>query len=216
MNKKEKIELFKNTLFELYPDAVTDLQYDNEFQLLIAILMSAQTTDKQVNKVNRNFFMHLKTPQDGIDMWVEEIKDFIDSISFYNNKAENIYKTCLMLKNEYKNIIPHDVKELQKLHWVWVKTAKVFLAVIDDAPFLWVDTHVHRVLNRVWFVNTKNPLQTDKVADKIFSKDDLAMLHNTLIFFWRYNCIARKPKCETCRLQNICKYYKNETLRNRK
>ncbi|MCD5380437.1 endonuclease III [Candidatus Gracilibacteria bacterium] len=210
MTKKEKIELFKNTLFELYPDAITDLQYDNEFQLLIAILMSAQTTDKQVNKVNRNFFHHLKTPQDGIDMGVEEIKDFIDSISFYNNKAENIYKTCLLLRDTYNNEIPHDVKELQKLHGVGVKTAKVFLAVIDDAPFLGVDTHVHRVLNRVGFVTTKNPLQTDKIADKIFSKDDLAMLHNTLIFFGRYNCVARKPKCETCRLQSICKHYKKE------
>ena len=211
MIKKEKINFFKNTLFEMFPEAVTELQYDNEFQLLIAILMSAQTTDKQVNKVNRNFFYHLKTPQDWIDMGVEEIKDFIDSISFYNNKAENIYKTCLLLRDTYNNKIPHDVVELQKLHWVWVKTAKVFLAVTDDAPFLWVDTHVHRVLNRVWFVNTKNPLQTDALADKIFSKDDLAMLHNTLIFFWRYQCMARKPKCESCKVSNICKYYKKET-----
>ncbi len=208
MLKKEKINFFKNTLFEMFPDAVTELYYENEFQLLIAILMSAQTTDKQVNKVNRNFFHHLKTPQDWLDMWVEEIKDFIDSISFYNNKASNIYKTCKLLRDTYKNKIPHDVVELQKLHWVWVKTAKVFLAVTDNAPFLWVDTHVHRVLNRVWFVNTKNPLQTDKVADKIFSKDDLAMLHNTLIFFWRYQCIARKPKCESCKVSSICKYYK--------
>ncbi len=210
MLKKEKINFFKNTLFEMFPDAVTELQYKNEFQLLIAILMSAQTTDKQVNKVNKNFFVHLKAPQDWINMWVEEIKDFIDSISFYNNKAENIYKTCILLRDSYNNKIPHDVIELQKLHWVWVKTAKVFLAVTDNAPFLWVDTHVHRVLNRVWFVNTKNPLQTDALADKIFSEDDLAMLHNTLIFFWRYQCVARKPKCENCKVSSICKYYKKE------
>ncbi len=209
MNKKDKIKLFTSTLFELYPDALTELVYENEFQLLIAILMSAQTTDKQVNKVNRNFFHYLKKPQDWIDMWVDEIKDFIDSISFFNNKAENIYKTCILLKNEYKNIVPHDVDELQKLPWVWVKTAKVFLSVTDNAPFLWVDTHVHRVLNRVWFVTTKTPLQTDKIADNIFSKGDLAMIHNTLILFGRYNCNARKPNCETCKLQEVCRYYKN-------
>ncbi len=212
MNKKEKIEHFKTVLFEMFPDAETELNYDNEFQLLIAILMSAQTTDKQVNKVNRNFFMHLKEPQDWIDMWEEEIRDFIDSISFYNNKAANIYKTCILLKDNYNNKIPHDLKELQTLPWVWVKTAKVFLSVIDNAPFLWVDTHVHRVLNRVWFVNTKNPLQTDKVSEKVFDPQDMAMIHNTLIFFGRYQCIARKPKCESCRLQNICKYYKWQTL----
>ena len=208
MNKKEKIKFFRDTLFEMFPDAVTELNYENEFQLLVAILMSAQTTDKQVNKVNRNFFMHLKTPEDWIKMWEEEIREFIDSISFYNNKAKNIYNTCLLIKNNYSNEVPHDLQELQKLPWVWVKTAKVFLSVIDNAPFLWVDTHVHRVLNRVWFVNTKTPLQTDAVAEKVFSKKDLAMLHNTLIFFWRYQCIARKPKCESCKLRNICKYYK--------
>ncbi len=210
MLKKQKIELFKKVLFEMFPDAKTELNYTNEFQLLIAILMSAQTTDKQVNKVNRNFFEFLKTPQDGIDLWEDEIREFIDTISFYNNKAKNIYKTCLLLKEKYNFQIPHDVLELQKLHWVWIKTAKVFLAVVDDAPFLWVDTHVHRVLNRVWFVNTKNPLQTDAIAEKIFNKDDLSMLHNTLIFFGRYQCMARNPKCESCRLQEICKYYKRE------
>lgn len=210
MNKKQKIEHFKNTLFEMFPDAKTELNYENEFQLLIAILMSAQTTDKQINKVNRNFFLYLKTPQDWINMWADEIREFIDSISFYNNKAENIYKTCKLLLSDYNWEVPHDIIQLQKLPWVWVKTAKVFLAVIDDAPYLWVDTHVHRVLNRVWFVTTKNALETDKIADTIFSREDLSMLHNTLIFFGRYQCMARKPQCESCKLQNICKYYKKE------
>jgi len=91
---------------------------------------------------------------------------------------------------------------------VGIKTAKVFLAVTENASFLAVDTHVHRVLNRIGIVHTKTPEQTDKAAEKVFTSDDLAFLHHTLIFFGRYHCTARKPKCETCPLQNICKYYK--------
>lgn len=212
MIKKDKISIFTHTLFTMYPDAKTELHYTNEFQLLIAILMSAQTTDKQVNKVNRNFFEYFSCPQDWIDMWVDEIIMFIDSIPFYNNKAKNIVSTCLMLKNEYNNVIPHNVDELQKLAWVWIKTAKVFLAVVDDAPFLWVDTHVHRVLNRIGFITTKTPLQTDKLAETLFSKSDLWMLHNTLILFGRYHCIARNPQCDTCKLQKICNFYKHKKI----
>jgi endonuclease-3 len=115
MNTREKITFFRDVLFDLYPDAKTELFFENEFQLLIAILMSAQATDKQVNKINRNFFVFLKTPQDGIDMGVEEITMFIDSVSFFNNKAKNIHATCKILKETYNNIIPHDLKKLQTL-----------------------------------------------------------------------------------------------------
>jgi len=205
MLKKEK-DYFAETLYNMYPDAKTELEYSNEFQLLIAILMSAQATDKQVNKVNNIFFKRLINPIDWVNLWLKEIKKHINSISFYNNKANNIYKTCQILSE--KPLKHFDtLKKLTTLHWVWIKTAKVFLAVTKDAPFLAVDTHVHRVLNRVWLVKTKTPEQTDKIAEKLFSKQNLADLHNSLILFWRYNCMAtRKPKCKTCPLLEKCSY----------
>jgi endonuclease-3 len=149
-------------------------------------------------------------------MWAEEIKEFIDSISFYNNKSENIVKTCHLIINEYDSKIPKTIEELIKLNWVWIKTAKVFLAVTEDAPYIWVDTHVHRVLNRLGLVNTKSPNETDKKISSGFTKDNHSMLHNTLVLFWRYQCVARKPKCETCPFQEKCKYYKKVFLKEEK
>ena len=210
MNKKN-INFFAETLNSMFPDAKTELYYNNDFQLLIAILMSAQATDKQVNIINRNFFNFLKKPSDAKDLWLEEITEFINSVSFFNNKAKNILKTCDILVEEHNSNIPKTIEELIKLPWVWIKTAKVFLAVTQDAPYIWVDTHVHRVLNRIWFVNTKTPEQTDKKIVSYFTKHNHSMLHNTLVLFWRYHCIARKPKCDTCPLSQICKYYKKNT-----
>ena len=190
----------------MFPDAETELYHKNDFQLLIAILMSAQATDKQVNIINRNFFEHLIVPEDGVRMWVEEITDFINSVSFFNNKAKNIYKTCEILIREHHSLPPKTIEELVKLPWVWVKTAKVFLSVTQKAPYLWVDTHVHRVLNRIGIVKTKSPLETDKKAATIFRAEDLAPLHNTLVLFGRYHCTARSPKCWTCPIEKVCGY----------
>lgn len=111
----ERIELLKKTVFEMFPNAETELYHENEFQLLIAILMSAQATDKQVNIINRNFFRHLISPEDGIRMGVEEITDFINSVSFFNNKAKNIYKTCEILIREHHSLPPKTIEELIKL-----------------------------------------------------------------------------------------------------
>lgn len=206
MNIQQKIQLLKDVSFEMFPDAVTDLVYENDFQLLIAILMSAQTTDRQVNKANARFFTVLKTPQDGIDLGAKKIESYINSIGFYRNKAKNIFLTCEALIQKYNGNIPTTIDELVTLPWVWIKTAKVYLAITQDAPYLWVDTHVHRVLNRLGIVKTNTPEKTDKEAEKIFSKDDLALLHHTLIFFGRYHCTAKKPQCGNCDLQHICTY----------
>ena len=211
---KKDIPFFAETLDKMFPDAKTELYYNNEFQLLIAILMSAQATDKQVNIINRNFFNFLKEPKDWIALGVEEITEFINSVSFFNNKAKNIYKTCNILVEKYDSKIPKTIDKLIELPWVGIKTAKVFLAVVEDAPYIWVDTHVHRVLNRLWLVNTKTPNETDKKITKTFSKQNHWMLHNTLVLFWRYHCTARKPKCEECNFQKNCKYYKKEFTKN--
>ncbi len=209
MNKKD-IPLFAEKLSQMFPNAKTELYYTNEFQLLIAILMSAQTTDKQVNIVNRNFFKFLKEPNDWANMEVDYIKDFINSISFYNNKAENIKKTSILLKEKFNSKIPKTIDELITLPWVGIKTAKVFLAVVEDAPYIWVDTHVHRVLNRLWLVKTKTPLETDKKITSGFTKNNHSMLHNTLVLFGRYHCSARNPKCISCPFSEKCDFYKKE------
>lgn len=203
MKKQEKIKIFCSEIFKMYPDVETELEYENNFQLLVAIIMSAQTTDKQVNKVNSVFYKYLKTPLDWVKMWEDKIREYIKAVNFFNNKAKNIFKTCEILS---KKEIPKTISELTKLPWVWIKTAKVYLAVVYNKPFLAVDTHVHRVLNRVWIVKTSSPLETDKKAEKIFSTENLAQLHNSLIFFGRYHCIAQKPKCGTCPIIDICSF----------
>ncbi len=206
MKLQEKKELLKKIVYEMFPDAETELYHNNNFQLLIAILMSAQATDRQVNIINRNFFEFLKTPEDGLELGVAEITEFISSVSFFNNKAKNIFKTCEILIEKHKSKTPKTLEELVELPGVGIKTAKVFLSVTEWAPYLWVDTHVHRVLNRIWIVKTKTPLETDKEAAKIFNSEDLAPLHNTLVLFGRYHCIARKPECKTCPMLSACSY----------
>lgn len=206
MNKKEQIIFFKNKLQEIFPNAKTELYYTNNFQLLIAILMSAQTTDIQVNKVNKEFFKVLKTPKDWLNLWIEKIEKYINSIWFYRNKAKNIYKTCEILnKSDLSNF--NTIEKLTTLPWVWVKTAKVFLQIVYDMPFLAVDTHVHRVLNRTWFIKTKTPKETDKKIEKKYSKDIIYWLHHTLVLFWRYKCKARSPECDNCFFKSYCKFY---------
>ncbi len=193
-------------LDELFPNPKTELEFKNEFQLLIAIIMSAQTTDKQVNKVNEIFFTKFSTPEELFKLWEEEIKKNINKIWLYNSKAKNIFLTSKMLLEEYNQKIPENLIELQKLPWVWVKTAKVWLSVVKNESYLAVDTHVHRVLNRLWIVKTKSPWETDKVAEKKLKKEDLARLHHTLILFGRYYCTAKNPKCSNCALLDVCPY----------
>lgn len=203
---RQKIDKLKEITYKMFPEAKTELEYTNDFQLLIAIIMSAQTTDKQVNKVNKDFFQVLKTPKDWLNLWIEKIENYIKSISFFRNKAKNIYKTCETLeRNPLENF--KTIEDLTTLPGVWIKTAKVFLSVTKDESYLAVDTHVHRVLNRVWIVKTKNPLSTNLEAEKVFKTDDLAKLHHSLIMFWRYHCTARKPKCESCELSSFCSYF---------
>lgn len=194
MKKIQVKELIEN-LEKLFPNSKTELDYNNKFQLLVAIVLSAQSTDKQVNKATKPFFQNFKEPKDWLKLWEEWIREYIKSIWLYKNKSKFIYSLCEILS---ENEIPKTIEELKKLPWVWVKTAKVYLAETENWPYLAVDTHVHRVLNRLWFVKTKLPEQTDKKADKIFKDKDKRKLHHSLIFFWRYHCLARKPKCNEC------------------
>jgi len=208
MKIKDKINIIKKVLYNMYPDSKTELKYENKYQLLIAVMMSAQTTDKQVNKANEKFFKVVKKPQDTINMWIDKIKEYIKSIWFFNTKAKNIYETSKILIEKYNWQIPKSLEELTQLPWVWIKTAKVVLAILYDAPYLPVDTHVHRVLNRLWIVKTKTAIETDKKVSEILDTNATIKLHHSLIFFWRYHCTARNPKCSNCYLINICEYNK--------
>jgi len=190
----------------LFPNPKTELNYKNEFQLLVAIILSAQTTDKQVNIVTADFFQHFQTPSDLVKIGEGNIRTHISRIGLYNAKAKNIFRTAQMLQNEYNSRIPETLDELQKLPGVGIKTAKVWLSIVKNAPYLAVDTHVHRVLNRLGIVRTKTPLQTNSQAEKIIKKADAARLHHTLILFGRYYCTARSPRCKECILKDICPY----------
>ncbi len=213
MKKKQQIQkklrLLAEELSTLIPDAQTELYYQNEFQLLIAIIMSAQSTDKQVNKINQDFFKILKTPQDGVDLGLEKIRTMISSISFFNNKAKYIYQTCQILL-ENKGQIPTSLAGLQKLPGVGIKTAKVFLAVTQDAPYLGVDTHVHRVLNRFGVVKTNTPEQTDKIITEAEFEGNYANLHHTLILFGRYYSKANDHDFSKSKDPEFCRQLKDK------
>ena len=205
-DQKDKIEFIFDYLKELYPNPKTELDYSTDFQLLVAVILSAQTTDKQVNKVTKNLFKKTKKPEDILIMGFEKFKKTISSVNYFNGKAKHIYETAKKLVEIWK--IPDDLIELQKLPGVWIKTAKVILHVLYDMPFIAVDTHVHRVSNRLWLVKTNEPEKTSELLEKIVPDKYKPIAHHSLILFGRYLCKARNPMCDECGLKSICKYYK--------
>ncbi len=223
-----KLKQIFTYLKELFPKPDTELQYENWFQLMIAVIMSAQTTDIQVNKITSNLFRIIKNPQDIINIWKEKLQKSITSINYYKTKSKNIFwlseiiidkkklKDLWILKyNSYKEkncvyFIPNTIEWLQKLPWIGEKTAKVIAHVVFKLPVIAVDTHVHRVCNRWGIVDTKTPEKTSKLLEKTIPKQYKSIAHHSIILFWRYYCTARKPKCENCKLQKICKRYQSQ------
>lgn len=203
--KKLDIDFVFQNLNELFPHADTELKFSTDFQLLVAVIMSAQTTDKQVNKITNNLFKVVKNPQDVIDMWLENFTNAISSVNYYKNKAKYIFETSKILKNN-PELLCSDLNQLQKLPWVWVKTAKVLSYELFWANVVAVDTHVHRVANRLWFVSTKAPEKTSEELEKIIPHKYKRIAHHTLVLFGRYYCTAKNPKCDWCRFAHICKY----------
>lgn len=208
MTKKISKKFLTENLEKMYWDARIELNYETPFQLLVAVMWSAQTTDIQVNKATAKFFDKMREPEDLIKMWESELKKNIWTLGFFNTKAKNAIKTAIILRDNFNSKIPSDIETLVELPWVWIKTAKVVLSELYNQPYLAVDTHVHRVLNRLRFVDTKLPEQTDKKLDSIFSDNDKRKMHHQLILFWRYFCLAKNPKCEEeCPFSSGCKYY---------
>lgn len=193
-------------LHSLYPNADTELNYENGFQLLIAVMMSAQTTDKQVNKVTDSLFKKIKKPEDVLAMGLEKFEHAIKSIGLYKTKAKNVYATSAILSAR-GGIIPATEAELVQLPGVGEKTAKVVLHVLYDQPVIAVDTHVHRVCNRLGIVATKHPLQTSKLLETAIPNKYKQIAHHCIILFGRYVCTARNPKCQDCKLSKLCPYF---------
>lgn len=204
MKSKEEIQEILDKIYSLYPETKTELNYKTPFQFLVAVIMSAQATDKQVNKINEIFFTKIREPGDIVNLSIQEIENDLKSLNYYKNKSKFIKLAWERLYNEFNSLIPNDLEILITFPWVWIKTAKVVLWVLYDAPYIWVDTHIHRVMNRLWIVSTKTPEETDKILEAILSTDQKRKMHHALVLFWRYICTARNPDCKKCLLENNC------------
>lgn len=215
-----KKELFKNVIeyFEReMPVAETELQYKDPYQLLVAVILSAQCTDKRVNETTPALFKKFPNAKAMALALPEDILPFIKSISYPNNKAKHLAGMAKMLVNDFKNIVPSDIDDLQKLPGVGRKTANVIASVVFDKAAMAVDTHVFRVSARIGLTtNAKTPLQTEMQLIKYIPESKIARAHHWLILHGRYVCIARKPKCEICGLTEFCKYFQKNLRNSRK
>jgi endonuclease-3 len=192
------------------PVAETELHYSNPYELLVAVILSAQCTDKRVNMVTPAFFQKFPTAELLAQSSTEEVYEYIRSISYPNNKAKNLVGMACTLVNKFNGIVPDEVDELQKLPGVGRKTANVIASVVFNKPALAVDTHVHRVAARIGLSeNAKTPLETEKQLVAYFPAELLPIAHHWLILHGRYVCVARKPLCKDCGLKDLCLYYKN-------
>ncbi len=208
----QKYDSFVAHFSEHMPVAESELQYENPYQLLVAVILSAQCTDKRVNMTTPALFQRFPTAQHMAESSVEEIYTFIKSISYPNNKAKNLLGMSQTLVHDFNGVVPNNLDDLQKLPGVGRKTANVMMAVAFDQPAMPVDTHVFRVANRIGLTkNSKNVLETEKTLVAHLPKAVISKAHHWLILHGRYVCLARKPKCETCGITAICDFYSKKS-----
>lgn len=207
MTKKERYQFVINYFVLNSPDAKTELIYDNPYQLLVAVILSAQCTDKRVNLTTPAIFASYPDMGSLANANHETLLTLIKSISYPNNKTNHLIGMAKMVMNDFGGKIPMKVEELVKLPGVGRKTANVITSVIDKQPNMAVDTHVFRVANRIGLVKAKTPLETEKQLVKNLPEDLIYIAHHWLILHGRYICLARKPKCGICGLRPVCKYY---------
>ena len=208
MNKKERTKLFIEHFSENMPDAKTELDYTNAFELTIAVILSAQCTDKRVNIITKRLFKEMPEVEVMAESSVDSIFDLIKSCSYPRNKAKYLSGMSKMLMSDFDGEIPANLEDLQKLPGVGRKTANVIGSVYFDIPAMPVDTHVFRVSDRIGLtIKAKNPLEAELQLLRIFPKNKLNIAHHWLILHGRYLCKARRPECERCGITSICKYY---------
>ncbi|MBP6431682.1 MAG: endonuclease III [Ferruginibacter sp.] len=215
MTKKEKYQYILTYFAKEAPNAETELIYDNPFQLLVAVILSAQCTDKRVNLTTPAIFKQFSTAEELSKASFDEIFPLIKSISYPNNKAKHLIGMAQMLQNNYNGHVPMTVEELIKLPGVGRKTANVITSVIDKQPNMAVDTHVTRVSKRLGLVpkTASTPLAVEKHLIKNIPEALVHKAHHWLILHGRYVCTARNPKCEQCQLSQVCYFFKNTTKR---
>ena len=190
------------------PSPMTELKYKTKFQLLISVILSAQTTDKSVNAATAKLFKIAGTPKKIYALGEEKLKGFIRSIGLYNAKAKNVVQTCKILMTKFQNKVPSDRETLQKLPGVGRKTANVVLNNAFGLPTIGVDTHVFRVSNRLGIAQGKNVLEVEKKLEKNVPDKFKLHAHHWLIILGRYTCIARRPLCGKCKVFEFCRYKK--------
>ena len=206
---KEDINIIKEAFIEHYSDAVTELNYTNDYELLIAIILSAQCTDKRVNIITPALFLKYPTVFDLSIANLDDVKKLINSCSFFNNKAQNIIKMAQSVVENYGGNIPHEQKELMKLAGVGNKTANVFMIEFKQENLMAVDTHVFRVSHRLGLSDAKNVEKTEADLVKKLKGDDLHIFHQAMVLFGRYICKAVKPECDNCLFPQVCKTKKS-------
>lgn len=191
----------------MHSEPKCELNYNSEFELLVAVILSAQCTDKRVNKVTQKLFAVANTPQAIIGLGIDKLKQYIFSCGFYENKANNIIATAHMIIDEFNGNVPNTLDDLIKLPGVGRKTANVMLANVFNVPAIAVDTHVFRVSNRIGLVNAKTPLEVEKQLMQAIPRDEWSLAHHLLIHQGRYICKSLCPNCEECLLHEYCKFY---------
>lgn len=212
MTKKERFQAFLTYFQNNQPDPETELLYGNPYELLVAVILSAQCTDKRVNMTTPSLFRDYPTPEALANANFDTLFPYIRSISYPNNKTKHLLGMAKMLVEEFGSTVPSDVKELQKLPGVGRKTANVIASVIYNLPHLAVDTHVFRVSKRLGLVNqnAKTPLEVENQLIKNLPSEYLPKAHHWLILHGRYICLARSPKCPECQLSTFCRYYQKQ------
>ncbi len=211
MKKQELFDFVIQYFEESMPIAETELEYGNPFELIVAVILSAQCTDKRVNQITPELLKRFPTPQKMAEVESAEVFDYIRSCSYPNNKAKHLVGMAQKLIELFDGVIPSDVDDLQKLPGVGRKTANVIASVVYNKPTMAVDTHVFRVAARIGLsTNAKTPLATEQQLMKYFPLELVPKAHHWLILHGRYTCLARKPKCEKCGLTEVCKFYKKE------
>ncbi len=205
MNAQKRRQIFER-LREANPNPTTELKYDSPFELLIAVILSAQATDVSVNKATERLFAVANTPEAILELGEEGLKKYIRTIGLFNNKAKNIIATCRILLEKFGGKVPDNRRDLESLPGVGRKTANVVLNTAFGKPTMAVDTHIFRVANRTGLAPGKTPLAVEKKLLKVIPKEFLKDAHHWLILHGRYVCTARKPKCHKCIIRDLCEY----------
>jgi len=205
MNRQKRIEIFKR-LKAQRPNPTTELNFSSDFELLIAVILSAQATDVGVNKATDKLFPVANTPEAIYNLGVDGLKEYIKTIGLFNTKAENVIKTCKILMDKHNSQVPDNRKDLEALPGVGRKTANVVLNTAFGHPTIAVDTHIFRVSNRTRLATGKTVLEVEKRLDRLIPAEYKRDAHHWLILHGRYTCVARTPRCGSCIIEDLCEF----------